>query len=54
MKIKIQYGGHQVMKTNNTYFLKNFEKKNPILIIKTFVKSLNNLNSLNLKNRIQR
>jgi hypothetical protein len=27
MKIQIQYGGHQVMKTNNTYFLKNFEKK---------------------------
>jgi hypothetical protein len=27
MKIQIQYGGHQVMKTNNIYFFTNFEKK---------------------------
>ncbi len=27
LKIQIQYGGHQVVKTNNIDFLKNFEKK---------------------------
>jgi hypothetical protein len=25
--MQIQYGGHQVVKTNNIDFLKNFEKK---------------------------
>jgi hypothetical protein len=29
------------------------ERKNPLLIIRTFVKSLNNLNSLNLKNKLK-
>jgi hypothetical protein len=42
MKIQIQYGGHQVISW------RILKRKNPILIIKTFVKSLNNLNSLNL------
>ncbi len=39
LKKKIQYGGHQVVKTNNIYFLKNIKKK----------KSINNNNNIHKK-----